>query len=141
MPKKPKPLGKLKKELWKEFALWVKLSRSEDGRWVSCYTCDKPLEIGTSNCQAGHWLPKGGYPVHYFHPDNVRCQCMHCNVHLSGNTAVFERRLRVEIGDEAVEDIYHTRSSMVKRTRQFYEDEIKFYREEIKKIRNMGMVA
>lgn len=132
--RKPKGVAKLKKDLWKQFALWTKLKYSDDGRWCSCYTCGNPLEIGTSGCQAGHWLPKGGYSVHYFNPDNVRPQCYRCNVNLGGNAAVFERALREEIGEDLVEDMYHIRHAKVKRTITWYQEQIEHYKAEIEAI-------
>lgn len=133
MARKPPTLGKLKKQLWKEFAMWVKLTQSKDGRWCTCYTCDRAIEIGTAGCHAGHWLPKGGYSGHYFNPNNVRPQCMICNVRWSGNTPVFEQRLRAEIGDEAVNVIYENRHVLVKRDRGWYLEQIHHYREAITK--------
>ena len=67
-----KPIKPLKTKLWKLFSLYVKLRCSKNGVMTECYTCKVPLQIGTKNCQAGHWLPKGTYGYHYFNPDNVR---------------------------------------------------------------------
>ena len=87
--RKTKGIAALKKDLWKHFALFIKLKYSSDGQYTECYTCGRSLEIGTSSCHAGHWLTKKGYPVHYFHENNVRPQCYHCNINLSGNTLSF----------------------------------------------------
>jgi hypothetical protein len=126
-----KPICKLKKLLWTEFALYNKMIRSECGRYCSCYTCGKSLEIGTSNCQMGHWLPKGGYSVHYFNEDNVRPQCYHCNISLSGNTAVFEHNLRNEIGHKEVNNMFDTRLEKVKRDKAWYIDKIDDYKRRV----------
>lgn len=126
--RKKKTISQLKKELWKWFALAMKRARSEDGSYVDCFTCGKPLEIGTSNCHLGHWLPKGGYSGHYFNEHNVRPQCYHCNISLSGNTAVFEYNLRQELGDELVNEIFETRHQSGKRDRQWYEEKIEHYK-------------
>jgi hypothetical protein len=127
-----KSLPQLKKLLWKEFALFMKLKYSGDGATVCCFTCGAHLEIGTSNCQLGHWLPKGGYSVHYFNPNNCRPQCYHCNVSLSGNTAVFERRLKEEIGEMAVDEIYESRHQSGKRPKEWYIGQIEHYRNQLK---------
>jgi hypothetical protein len=129
--KKKKGVAKLKKDLWKYFALYIKQKYSVDDGWVRCYTCDASLQIGTSNCQAGHWLPKKGYPVHYFNEDNVRPQCYHCNISLSGNTAVFERKLKDEIGGDKVNEMYESRHESIKRTREWYEEQINYYRGQV----------
>ncbi|MCG8608939.1 MAG: recombination protein NinG [Pseudomonadales bacterium] len=130
--RKPKTVGKLKKELWALFAKVMKLRYSEDGRSTYCYTCGASIEIGTSNCQLGHWLPKGGYPRHYFTENNVRPQCHRCNCHLSGNSEVFRRGLILEIGEEAVNDMYDTRHEVIKRSRTWYEEQIARYKQELK---------
>jgi len=130
--KKPKTISKLKADLWKIYSQVMKRRRSPDGLYVYCYTCDKPLEIGTSNCQLGHWLPKGGYSAHYFTENNTRPQCYHCNINLSGNSAVFERRLREEIGAEAVEQIYESRHETKKLSREWYQAQIDRYTVELK---------
>ena len=130
---KKKTLSKLKKELWTLYAKYMKLKYSRDGEYCSCFTCGVVLKIGTSNCQMGHWLPKGGYGFHYFTEDNTRPQCYHCNISLSGNTAVFERNLKAELGDEVVEEIYKTRHNSEKRDAFWYLNKIEEYKEKLKK--------
>ncbi len=126
--KKKKGVAQLKKELWKVFALYIKRKHSHEEGKCYCYTCGNTLEIGTSNCQAGHWLTKKGYPYHYFNENNVRPQCYHCNINLSGNSAVFEFNLRLELGSEIVNDIYETRHKLEKRSVAWYEDKIMEYK-------------
>lgn len=128
---KKKTLGKYKKDLWKVYSLYIKLKDSEDGTTVKCYTCDKQLEIGTSNCQGGHCLPKGGYPYLYFEENNTKPQCYHCNINLSGNTAVFIERLKSEIGEEAYIKMYNSRHGQIKRTISDYIEMISEYKEKI----------
>lgn len=125
---KKQTISKLKSDLWKVFSLYIKTKYSIDGEWVNCYTCGANIQIGTSNCQAGHWLPKGGYSYHYFNENNVRPQCNRCNRFLDGNTAVFEQNLRKEIGDELVNEIYETRHLSEKRDRIWYLDKIEEYK-------------
>ena len=129
-----KSIPALKKLLWVDFSLASKLSRSTDGTNVDCFTCGRGMRIGDSGCQGGHWLVKSGYPCHYFHPDNVRPQCYHCNINLSGNSAVFERNLIEEIGKERVDWLYENRMMKIKRTRGWYVDAIKHYRKQIEEI-------
>lgn len=139
--RKPKGVAKLKKELWKLFALYIKLKHSEDGVWCQCYTCSKAIQIGTTNCQAGHWMSKAAFSVFYFDERAVRPQCMTCNCHYGGNNVVFDRRLRQEIGDETVEDMYWIRHSKVKRTVTWYEEQIEHYKSEVKRIQEGIMCA
>jgi hypothetical protein len=130
--KKTKSLGALKKDLWELFSLYIKLTHSADGIWNRCFTCDKPIQIGTSDNHGGHWLSKGAYPAHYFNENNVRPQCLRCNCHYGGMAPVFERHLKDEIGPDAVEEMYATRHESVKRTRQWYIEQIAYYSEQIK---------
>jgi|TARA_Y100000310_G_scaffold224333_1_gene226153 hypothetical protein len=123
-----KSVGKLKKVLWDDFTLWVKLSRSPDGIYVPCYTCDAPLEIGTSNCQGGHWIAKSVDSFHYFDERMVRPQCYRCNIHLSGNSEEFRLRLIDELGQDVVDEMSNERKSVAKRNRGWYVDKIIHYR-------------
>lgn len=129
--KKEKGIAQLKKDLWKLFALYVKKKASEDGEYVNCYTCNAVMKIGTSNCHAGHWLSKKGSSRHYFNEDNVRPQCYRCNINLGGNAPVFERRLKEEIGEEAVEAMYETRLVSIKRSRDWYLEKIEEYKQKL----------
>lgn len=123
-------VSKLKKDLWKLFSLYIKRKHSIDHNESKCYcyTCGSTLIIGTSNCQAGHWLTKKGYPFYYFHEDNVRPQCYHCNINLGGNVAVFEFNLRGEIGSDTVNSLFEKRHTLEKRTVSWYLDKIEEYK-------------
>jgi hypothetical protein len=129
--KKQKTLSALKKELWKWFALYIKIKYSSDNKNTRCFTCDAPLIIGTSNCQAGHYYTKKGYPALYFNENNVRPQCYHCNINLSGNTVIFGERLEKEIGAESMEHLKLIRHNSVKLMRSDYLDLIDYYKNQI----------
>ena len=126
--KKPKTLTKLKAELWKLFSLYIKLKYSKDLEWCNCYTCDNPVKIGTSNCQGGHYYTKKGYPALYFNENNVRVQCYHCNINLSGNTVIFGERLEEEIGKEQMEHLKLIRHNSIKLMRSDYEELKEYYK-------------
>jgi len=132
---KKKSLSKLKKKLWEVFALYIKLKYSEDGKTCRCFTSGVVLTIGTSNCQAGHYYSKKGYPALYFDEDNVRPQSYHDNINLSGNTQIFRENLIAEIGAEAVERLDQRRHNSVKLTCSDYEEKIEYYSQKIKELR------
>ena len=94
-------LPKLKERALDLFSQLVKLRAARDGK-LFCYTCDRALELKTSNCQLGHYLSRGAYPGLTFHADNSRLQCFRCNCMLHGNTIEFRERLIKEIGIEKV---------------------------------------
>ena len=126
-----KGVAALKKLLWKDFALWVKLNWSKDGREVDCFTCGKTMYIGDPACQGGHWLSKAAYGVHYFNENNVRPQCASCNLFYQGEAESFRRALELEIGKEAVDELYESRHEKWKPDRGWYVDQIIHYRQEI----------
>jgi hypothetical protein len=123
--KKQKSLSKLKSEAWKLFSYLIKLRYSENGTDTKCFTCDSFLVIGTSNCQAGHCFPKSAYPGLYFDFDNVRPQCYHCNINLSGNTHVFIEKLKEEIGEEKYNELNARRHNSIKLTKSDYKDKMR----------------
>jgi len=129
--KKPKTLTKLKGELWKVFSTYIKFKYSKDGEWCNCFTCGNPIQIGTSNCQGGHYYTKKGYPGLYFNEDNVRPQCYHCNINLSGNTVIFGENLKAEIGAIELEKLDSIRHLPVKVTRYEYENLIIEYKNKL----------
>lgn len=127
-------VASLKKRLWKEFALWIKLTHSLDGKSCLCVTCGERIEIGTARCHAGHYLNKKTYSIHYFDPRNVRPQCSTCNTFAEGMTIEFREHLIREIGVEAVEDLEATRHGIAKRSRSWYIDQIIHYAQESKRL-------
>jgi hypothetical protein len=130
---KKKTLPKLKKEALDLFSQLIKLEHQRDGK-MKCFTCDKPLQPKTTDCQLGHFLPRGAYPGLTFNRDNVRLQCMRCNVWLHGNVFEFRARLINELGEQRVLELEAMRHETVKLGRSDYLRMIQELKEEIKKI-------
>ena len=128
--KKPKTAAALKKELWPIFSLHQKLVHSEDGEWCQCYTCDKPIMIGSSDNHGGHCLSKAGNPNLYFDERAVRPQCLRCNVSHGGMHYEFNEKLKQEIGLEAWQDMYDNRKNLVKKNSVWYLEKIEYYKAE-----------
>lgn len=137
--KKPKPklntLGKLKKELWDIFSLHQKLVHSEDGEWCNCYTCEKPIKIGTSDNNGGHCLSKAANPAIYFDERAVRPQCILCNIFHGGMHYEFNEKLKQEIGLDSWQDMYDNRKAPQLRSRQWYAEQISYYSDQNIKIK------
>jgi hypothetical protein len=131
MKKKTKSLSKLKKEFWDIFSLYIKKKYEVEDGWCRCYTCQKPLKIGTSDCQGGHYYTKKGYPSLYFDENNVRPQCFHCNISLSGNAVIFGENLLNEIGFDALEVMKSKRHNLVKLTKVDYIELIEKYKQKL----------
>jgi hypothetical protein len=132
--KKAVTLPKLKKKALDLYSELVKLKAHNEGK-LYCYTCDTPLNLGTSNCQLGHYLSRGAYPGLTFHPHNSRVQCYRCNCHLHGATIEFRHRLIDEIGLTDVETLEHARHDTIKWTRAEYLQMIEDYKTEINILR------
>lgn len=136
-PKKPKTAAKLKKELWAVFSLHQKLVHSEDGVNCNCYTCDKPLIIGSSDNHGGHCLSKAANPNLYFDERAVRPQCLRCNVSHGGMHYEFNERLKQEIGMESWQEMYANRKLVNKKNRGWYLDKIAYYANEVEKLKRL----
>ena len=121
-----KTIPQLQNTLWDVFAKYIKTLHAP-----KCYTCDKPIRMGTGDCQAGHFIPRNYSPTKY-EEDNVRPQCSRCNQFCSGRPVEFERRLRDEIGDEAVEALKRKSTDKWKWSRTYLITKIEYYREQLK---------
>lgn len=125
---KPKSISKLKAELWTQFSMFIKLKHSNNG-YCKCFTCGKSIKIGTSDCHAGHYYSQGGFPALRFNEDNVRPQCMRCNVHLNGNSQIFRENLIKEIGEARLSELDKHRHDTLKLTKSDLIDKINEYKE------------
>ena len=117
---KAKSLSQLKKALDGVFSLWVR--KSGNGR---CYTCGRL--VGANGGQAGHFISRS-YLATRWDEDNVRQQCVGCNVFGGGKPLDFEEHLREEIGNKRVDDLKKRRHQIVKMSRAEYETRIEYYK-------------
>ena len=77
--------AKLKDELWE---LCKKITRLRHGH--NCYTCGNYVKFP----HTGHFIPSSVCSTELdYSLDNLRPQCMPCNIWKSGNWVVFERNL------------------------------------------------
>jgi len=140
---KPKPKTKpklrkvsaIKAELWELFSLHQKLVHSHDGEWCSCYTCDRPIKIGTIDCQGGHAFSKAVNPALWFDERAVRPQCGRCNLAEEGNHYIFNERLKQEIGMQDWQHMYNNRKTLRTGSREVYLQKISHYKEQIEFLR------
>lgn len=57
-----------------------------------CFTCGRPTQ------NAGHFKEAGRFKSVEFDPDNLRGQCVYCNLRLHGNLAIYADNLREDLG-------------------------------------------
>lgn len=97
--KKP-TIGKLKKKLWE---LCKQLTRLTYGN--RCYTCGKDGLEG-ANWHTGHFITKSICSTELAYDlKNLRPQCYHCNINLSGNWPAFEAHLFLDHGQEYIDEL------------------------------------
>jgi len=118
------PLAKAKERLW---TLCRELTRSKYGN--TCYSCGKEgLEGG--NWQTGHFITKSTCSAELAYSlDNLRPQCYHCNINLSGNWVKYEEHLILDKGRD-FPDILKKRNQETKGLQYdilWYEQKIKEY--------------
>ena len=135
MRTRSKKIKTLKPALWKLFTLYQKLVHSHDGEWCSCYTCGKAIKIGTKDCQGGHCWSKAAFSAIYFDERAVRPQCSNCNAFCEGRHDEFNDNLKQEIGMEAWQDLKDNRSKTVKRSWAWYWDQIDYYDQALKEVK------
>lgn len=128
---KVRKVSAIKSDLWDLFSLHQKLVYSQDGEWCNCYTCDKPIKIGTIDCQGGHAFSKAANPALWFDERAVRPQCSRCNCAEEGNHYIFNERLKQEIGLAAWSDMYDGRKQVRTGGRQIYLQKIDYYKTRI----------
>lgn len=91
---KKETITSLKKKLWQECRRITLLHYPEP----KCFTCERS-GIEGSNRQLGHFIPSSVCSVEMrYSLDNLRWQCYHCNINLSGNWPAYEAHLMNEKG-------------------------------------------
>lgn len=103
------PISKLQRLLWEECRRIIKARYGN-----TCFTCQKK-NLGGSNYQIGHFLPKGACGAYLkYDLRNLRPQCYHCNINLGGYGAEYYRRLVETEGKEYIDKLYADKNITVK---------------------------
>lgn len=94
------PLAKAKDALWE---LCKQITRATYGN--VCYTCYQDGLHG-SNWHTGHFITDSVCSTELSYDlKNLRPQCYHCNINLSGNWVEFERRLIDDHGQAYIDEL------------------------------------
>ena len=112
------------KEADRVFSLYTRIRGAQFG-YNHCYTCGKYLPIEA--LQAGHFRPRR-YLNTRWHPVNCWSSCNHCNVDLSGNLDIYERKLRAQFGNDAIDSLFELSISQEKITDEYINNIIKKYK-------------
>lgn len=108
------PISKIQRKLW-ELCRKVALKKfvNKDGT-IDCYTCDAQNLQG-SNCQLGHMMAKASLGAYLKYDMRLlRWQCARCNLFFGGMGAEFYRRMMIEVGPTAMNELLEDRRVSVK---------------------------
>ncbi len=109
MRKSKSEIRKIQDKIWE---LCKKIVRYRDG--TTCFTCGKEGLIGSS-WQTGHFIPSsvcGAYLRYDLR--NLAIQCYRCNIDLSGNGAIFYKKLVEKKGQLFVDQVFLDKETTVK---------------------------
>lgn len=112
------------KEADRVFSIYIRNRGARFG-YNNCFTCGAYLPV--EDLQCGHFRPRR-YMNTRWHEFNCWPQCNHCNVELSGNLVVYEKKLAGRYGQDAVDGIYILSTSYNKITEVDIKDIIKKYK-------------
>lgn len=104
----------------------------------TCYTCGKSGLEG-SGWHTGHFIPSsvGGHSLRYS-LDNLRPQCYHCNINLSGNGSQFYRNLLNDHGQEYLDSLFAKKNQLIKADKFWFEEKIAEYQKTFVRLQAMS---
>jgi hypothetical protein len=103
------PISKLQRDLWAECKRITRL------RYKDCYTCPaKNLQGANAHTGHGPWAKAAIGAYLKYDLRCLRLQCYACNVHRSGMSYEFGKKLLGEIGPEAMAQLEADRQKTVK---------------------------
>lgn len=98
---------KVKREKLKSRRDWSNEAQAAFNAWVRARDAGKPCiscqRHHAGQIHAGHYLSRGARPELAYEPDNCHAQCAPCNVHLSGNVALYRMNLVQLIGSDRMD--------------------------------------
>lgn len=103
---------------------------------AECISCGKAVIYGTSDCQAGHYVPKTTSATR-FSEENVNVQCNRCNRWLRGNIHNYRKGMIDKYGADVEEEIWNQRGKSLKYTKIQLEELIHYYRNLVKDLQEI----
>mgnify|MGYP003635855271 CR=1 FL=1 len=102
MPKKKLTRSKLVKKLDNIFSQYIRLSNSKNGN-CTCVTCGKVGDWKNGGMQAGHFMSRKHYATRW-NEDNVKPQCIACNMFKAGEQYKFSLYLGGKLSEELLQE-------------------------------------
>ncbi len=98
------------------------LLKNCDDKWnCKCITCDSVLPRDNQYMHPWHFRTAGSSLKYKFVDDNVRPQCMRCNVMLNGNYQIYTLKMIEKFWKERVETILHDQEIIQIKNREYAE--------------------
>ena len=127
MAKKKPTISKLKKELDKVFSQYVRLSHADHSGMCECFTCGTYKHW--KEIQAGHFMSRRHNATRW-HLDNVKPQCVKCNMFNQGE----QYRFSVNLGDLIAEEMERLSRTTMKLNLSEIQGEIERYKALLKEL-------
>lgn len=108
------PISAIQRKLWELCRQVARKEFSNKDGTIDCYTCPAKNLQG-SNCQLGHMMAKASLGAYLKYDMRLlRWQCARCNLFFGGNGAEFYRKMILEIGPTAMNEIILDKQKTVK---------------------------
>ena len=127
MAKKKPTISKLKKELDKVFSQYVRLASADHRGVCICFTCG--VEKHWKEIQAGHFMSRKHNATRW-HLDNVKPQCVKCNMFNQGE----QYRFGQELGPDTAEQMEWLSKTTMRLNVYDLQQEIAKYKDLVKKL-------
>ena len=131
MPKTAKKptRSKLVKKLDVVFSQYVRLSNADSRGFCTCVTCGKQGHWKTGGIQAGHFISRKHYSTRW-NEDNVKPQCVACNVYRAGE----QYKYSLYLGHNLADELYQKSKEITKFTNVELQEMIDFYSTQLKRL-------
>lgn len=130
--KEPKTSAQLKKDLDAVVSKYVRILNSNEQGMVACYTCGKVKHF--SDMHAGHFIPRN-ILITRWDLNNLRPQCVGCNMFGNGKPLDFEDGLVKELGRKRVDEMKASRFKTLKVGTAWYLEMIKDFEGRLETVR------
>ena len=134
-----KTISKLKKELDKWFSLYIRLREANEYGMVQCFTCGivRGYKDGMQN---GHFQSRKHMATR-FDEENCQNQCIKCNIFDSGQQYLFSIRLDEKYGEGTSEELEILARTTFKISRVEYEEQISYYKNLVKNLKEEKQIT
>lgn len=130
-------VSKLIKDLDAIFSRYTRIRASDASGNVSCYTCGHRNHY--KKMQAGHYVSRF-YKAVRWNEDNVKVQCVMCNMWKNGDAANFREKLVAELGEGGVRYLEESRKVVEKLNPEVLAAKIAYYKAKVDKLLNPPQV-